>query len=244
MPVQPTEKSRDLIPVKIASELVPYSRDYITRLARDSRVTAIQIDRQWFVDRTSLLNFHAHSEIEDSVRSRRLSQLRKSELEARIAHEARLEVIAKNLFDRRRHTLAQTVLILVCGVGTGVLMLSALNATDPNADFVTAAVSQSDWSRSTTSVTHTLSKPFWFEKTSVSESTEKMALSGGIVLLPVSATNTNVATDFFSDTVTVEMTSSVTGVIRNGETEMLFVQVPNSAEASQLPNIVSRDHTP
>ena len=239
MSAQSTEKSAELLPVKIASELVPYSRDYITRLARDGRVTAVQIDRQWFINRTSLLNFHIHSEIEDSVRSRRLSLVRKNEIEARAARNTRLEILTKKLSGPRHQTLVQTVLILVCGIGTGVLMLSVLRAVDQNPNSVVASALQSDWPTSPLARVAQSPDPSWLEKTSVSESTEKMPIGGGIVLVPASATNTDVAADFFSDDVTVEMTGPTTGVIRNNETEMSFVRVPNTAEANVLPTAVS-----
>ncbi len=220
-----------LIPVKTAADLVPYSRDYITRLARDGRVIAVQIDRQWFVDRTSLLNFQTHSEIEDAVRSRRLSQLRKSELEMRELRRVRLETLSQKI-STRRHSLVQTMLILVCGVGTGVLMLSAAGVMNQSADSVLALVFKNTWSASAPLVGGVTFEATKLAESGVSEQTESLPLAGGIVLLPASAASATAATHFFSDEVTVLMVSPTTGVIRNDHTEMSFVQVPDSATAT------------
>ena len=85
--------SVQLIPVKEAAEFVPYSRDYVARLAREGKVAAVQIDRQWFVDVISLQNFFAHATIEESVRKRHLSSKRKRDLEVKEVYQQQLQTI-------------------------------------------------------------------------------------------------------------------------------------------------------
>ena len=58
-----------------------YSRDYITKLARDKKILATQIGRQWFVDISSLETYAQKSALEQKVRQQELSATRKAERE-------------------------------------------------------------------------------------------------------------------------------------------------------------------
>jgi hypothetical protein len=73
----------------------------------------------------------------------------------------------------------------------------------------------------------------WVEASSLTEVTEPLSLAGGIVLLPTTP-DAAVATDFFSDAVTVTMVSTTTGVIRSEQDgivrELPFVRIPETAE--------------
>ncbi|KXJ99765.1 MAG: hypothetical protein UZ19_OD1000263 [Parcubacteria bacterium OLB19] len=46
-----------LIPLKEAAKRIAYSRDYLAKLAREQKIVATQIGRQWFVDMYSLQTF-------------------------------------------------------------------------------------------------------------------------------------------------------------------------------------------
>jgi hypothetical protein len=67
------------LPIKEAAKVVSYSRDYVARLARDQKVVATQVGRQWFVDAISLQNFAEVAELELSIRKQQLSSERKRE---------------------------------------------------------------------------------------------------------------------------------------------------------------------
>lgn len=74
----------------------------------------------------------------------------------------------------------------------------------------------------------------WVVESSLSEVTETLPLDRGIVLLPVATGDAVVPPrDFFSDEVTVSMTSTTTGTIRSVQggrvIEMPFVRVPEGA---------------
>ena len=72
--------SSQLLPVKEAAEFMACSRDYVTRLARENKITATQINRQWLIDMDSLKNFFAFSQYEMAVRKKHLREIRKKEL--------------------------------------------------------------------------------------------------------------------------------------------------------------------
>lgn len=74
---------RKMFPIKEAAQVVSYSRDHLTRLAREGKVFATVIGRQWFVDLASLEAYVENSQIETEVRKKILSQERKQELDLR-----------------------------------------------------------------------------------------------------------------------------------------------------------------
>lgn len=219
-----------LLPLKEAVDFVPYTRDYVARLAREGKVVAAQIDRQWFVDVASLQNFYANSSIEESVRSRHLSSLRKRDLEIREMYQARLSGIEKRQRVVKRVAAAQTGLVVLCGVVTGLFLFAAHQMTSPDR---LSAIIQIPWdqffSRSTGvaavfSATTALPEVTY----TLSETDESFAIKNGIVVIPQASTASTSVADFFSDPVSVQMTSTTTGSIRNLTTgeALPFVRVP------------------
>ena len=71
---------KKLLPIKHVVESVSYSRDYITRLAREGKIVATHIGRNWYVDIDSLKNYESVSKDEQVIRKRRLSEERKRDL--------------------------------------------------------------------------------------------------------------------------------------------------------------------
>src|SRR3989338_416317 len=67
------------LPIKDAAKEFSYSRDYVARLAREGKIVATQVNRQWLIDGVSLQNFAEASELEQSVRKQQLSLERKRE---------------------------------------------------------------------------------------------------------------------------------------------------------------------
>jgi hypothetical protein len=70
---------KKLTSIKEACSDVTYSRDYVTRLAREGKIIASLIGRQWFVDVDSLKNYAAQSQVESELRKAQLSEERKQE---------------------------------------------------------------------------------------------------------------------------------------------------------------------
>ncbi len=111
--------------VSAASKQTGYSRDYIGRLAREEKITATQVGRQWFVSVASLEAYAKNAEHDQKARKEKLSLQRKQEREAikSIHVQERAKVIAKQKKQIGQKVLAGSVLTF--GVGLGVF----LNAT-------------------------------------------------------------------------------------------------------------------
>ena len=227
--------SVQLLPVKDATEFVPYSRDYVARLAREGKVVATQIDRQWFVDVTSLQNFFTHATIEESVRKRHLSVVRKRDLEVREVYRARLTVIAKKRKVATRASVVQTSLVLLCGLCAGYVFISVSHSRAPEYVLVFAkqilAVSSGQPSTAAVVQSARVPNPFSAEAQRVIETDSSFDVSKGIVVLPSASSSSSTIEDFFSDPVTVDMNSPMGGSIRNtvSNKAIPFVRVPTSA---------------
>ncbi len=237
MPTEIVLDKTKLLPIKTAAELVPYSRDYVARLAREGKVVAVQTDRQWFVDGESLKKFYDQSVIEDEVRKRHLSLMRKAELEVKEVYRERLEAIAHTRTKKQQYTVLQAALVVVCGLGAGVFISSGAGYLAQLSVATPAQVAQSLTDDSVDQLTlevHDVKD--WVEESNLSEVTEPLSLKGGIVLLPISGGVSATATaELFSDEVTIAMVSTTTGVIRSVQgdtvTEMSFVRIPDGAQA-------------
>ena len=101
--------------VSVAATLVGYSCDYVTKLARDQKITAVQVGRQWFVEVESLKQYAAESLAEQKVRQQELSDIRKAEREA-LQKKAAAEKIPTPFFVRvtqQKSSLAMFLLLSV-----------------------------------------------------------------------------------------------------------------------------------
>jgi hypothetical protein len=221
-----------LIPVKEAAEFVPYSRDYVARLAREGKVVAVQIDRQWFVDVISLQNFFAHATIEEEVRKRHLSSKRKRDLEVKEVYQNHLAAIAAKRSRLSRVAFLQTCFVLLCGFGTGLFFISANEWGDAVHVQSLAQVFLRKPAVQTASVAAKNVLPtttLQAVDAHVYVTDESLDVRRGIVVLPDAEAGAGAVEDFFSDPVTVEMTSTTTGEIRNSVSNetIPFVKVPN-----------------
>lgn len=59
-----------------AGSSIGYSGDYVARLAREQKIRATRIGRQWFVDPISLENFYANANREKQIRQKKLREVR------------------------------------------------------------------------------------------------------------------------------------------------------------------------
>ena len=72
-----------LFSIRDAAHATSYSRDYITRLAREGKIFASHVGRQWFVDVDSLQAYAEAVALEQEVRKQQLSEERKRERQLR-----------------------------------------------------------------------------------------------------------------------------------------------------------------
>lgn len=226
--------STQLLPIKAASEIVPYSRDYVARLAREGKIVAVYIDRQWFVDTVSLQNFYTNSLLEESVRKRHLSLTRKHELEVKEVYRSRLEAVALKKAKPTAATAVHAGMVVMFGVMAGTLLVNASSyLTNERLRFVAQLPSVGFFTYfSRDPITEPSAPVAQFSDFTVIESDAVLSLQNGIVLLPsANASTAESVADFFSDPVTVEITSTTTGIIRSKNvaaavTEMPFIRVP------------------
>ena len=93
-----------------------YTSDYIGRLAREEKILATLVGRQWFVEPESLRVFAHQAQFEKEIRKEELRQQRKVEHTAHVQKESpALQRSATTL------ALAQLFLILSCGFFVGGL---------------------------------------------------------------------------------------------------------------------------
>jgi hypothetical protein len=113
---------KPLCSIREASVQVSYSRDYITRLAREDKIVATYIGRQWFVDIESLKAYAESKALEQEIRSQHLSEERKREQaqKALVTKKTEQQNIRVGTFSFRAG--AFTAVILFCGLGFGTVL--------------------------------------------------------------------------------------------------------------------------
>ena len=187
--------------IRDASAHTGYSRDYITKLAREQKILAAQIGRQWYVDVESLKGYAEGMAAEREVRQQQLSEARKRELLEREAKEAALLRRQKNL-GRRKHAVA-ALAVLTVGVLTGATLQAtseyAFGAQSANA-FLTRVFGFAPAMVATPLVTPVGAQVLEFSDETVRFSTLEN-IDEGMLLLPDTATSSLDRAQFFSDRV-------------------------------------------
>lgn len=112
--------------VKDASELTSYSRDYIGRLAREKKIDAVQIGRQWYVSVSSLQSYVKRAEEDLKHRQQKLREDRKRERETRAQAPEKKEVSVPTPYLSKINVSALVALVLTFGVSTGLLLNSTV----------------------------------------------------------------------------------------------------------------------
>jgi excisionase family DNA binding protein len=222
---------------KQAAIVFGYSRDYVTRLAREGKISASQIGRQWYVNLDSLKNYAEVSHIEADIRKAHLSAKRKQEQifhSVKEQHETNRE---KTAAAAQKKAFVATGSVLAVGLLAGVFGYSAL-MTQSSFDSTISQTTTNQYSQmaanvkavlntnvSDTAVTHSDTN----SESSAVETTE--SISQGILVLPLGA-NTDPAA-VFSDEVRIYTATSgkqtavlvdVNGV--ESDREVPFVVVP------------------
>lgn len=212
--------------IRDASEHTGYSRDYITKLAREQKILAAQIGRQWYVDVKSLQSYANGMALEQKVRQQQLSDERKRELLAREEKEG-AELHRQKSRGRRKHAVA-ALAVLTVGVLTGATLQAssqyAFGAQGANA-FLTRMFGF------TPAVATQLVTPVGAEVLKFSDETVRFStlenLDEGMLLLPDTATSSLDRAKFFSDEVKLMVDESgQTYVAKVDETGRVVEQIP------------------
>tara|TARA_B100000508_G_scaffold24443_1_gene17602 strand:- start:292 stop:987 length:696 start_codon:yes stop_codon:yes gene_type:complete len=184
---------KKLYPIKVAAGEVSYSRDYVTRLAREGKICASHVGRQWFVDLDSLRSYAELSIAEQDIRKKQLSDERKRE---RLVREAVKE--SNTLQLRRAKTLSvraavAAVMVMTTGSVAGLTGYHFLSYGE-SADRLLAAVQEAGKANGQTGL----------DKAVETDPSQSVATLGvveqGVLLLPAS-TSTVAAEQLFSDEV-------------------------------------------
>ena len=110
---QSTLKEKNYKKASEASKLVGYSSDYITRLAREGKIDAKQVNRQWLVDLDSLKLFSLNAEAEKRERGEKLKEERMNE-RAAILKNTNDAVLLSQLQNTKSSALGQTAILTAC----------------------------------------------------------------------------------------------------------------------------------
>jgi hypothetical protein len=115
--------------VRVAAKQVPYSKDYITRLAREKKIKAVHIAREWYVDLEALVQYEEVQRLEADVRNRHLKLQRKVEhgVHDRIATNTQIYIGRSVAF--LVTSVAAVVVILSAGFFTGTQLGQFMPAT-------------------------------------------------------------------------------------------------------------------
>lgn len=225
--------NKKLSSIREASKQVSYSRDYITRLAREGKVTASQIGRQWYVEIKSLKNYAEVSALEAEIRKTHLSEKRKQEKLFRSANEQHEAAQRSTEAAAHKIAVATSGSVLAVGLLAGVFGYSLLLAP-ANFDTVARQGSATNQYSQTaanakavmTTGTSDADKPSVVDRpiSHPIETTE--SIPTGILMLPVGDTTDPAA--IFSDAVRIETATSgrQTAVLLDRDGAALGQEVP------------------
>ncbi len=118
-----------LVPLKEAAKKISYSRDYLARLARDKKIVATQVGRQWFVDMESVNIFLEGIALEQVVRKQHLSEERKHERLMKIDLQSLNEKIKQKTSAFHQRSLLVATLVLCLGLFSGSVIYTKTNLT-------------------------------------------------------------------------------------------------------------------
>lgn len=231
----------DLVSVSEAANLVPYSRDHITRLAREGKVLAVQVARRWMVSAVSLQRFYESCRHEDAVRQHYLSEARRRDLE--IAEHFKTEhARIATTYSAATPALWYSTTIVLSGLLCGVLLHTSLSSwslgnhliahiSTSTADDISAPPTQV----ASVGTAFVGSLPRAGDSRVPAVETRELSLENGLVLLPLTASSTLRSEDFFSDDVMVEMIDDTQGMVRLSSAPdapvLNILRLPSSNEA-------------
>lgn len=111
--------NNNFLPATVAARRAGYTPDYITRLAREGKIRAEKIGRQWYVNVDDVSNFASSAEEGRMLRGKELSVVRKIEHEQ---HQVRIQKQPEIWFvPGKIAALSKTFVIVAFGLSFGAL---------------------------------------------------------------------------------------------------------------------------
>jgi excisionase family DNA binding protein len=242
--------------IKEAARRASYSKDYVSRLAREEKIVATQVGRQWYVDPVSLKSFADIAKLEQEVRKQQLSVERRREQSIkRDVKTVRSSVVSKiKRRTARAGVAASFILFLGLSFGTASYIYagSSVIIKDVKADGLIALMSVEDTavspvkSEDKVSLSVPKAEPVAVystvvDRTQLKNSSEVLPLTNsemsGIFLLNEDSHHMDeeAVADIFSDDVEVRFTHETGGVVvyktQSDEVrEFPFVAVPEATK--------------
>jgi hypothetical protein len=214
--------------IKDIVSVVSYSKDHITRLARERKITATNIGRQWYIDLDSLKNYEELSSVEQNLRKKRLSEERKVEQKTKISSKKKTSLRDKRAGTFKIRASIATFLVVGFGLFSGWATHSVL-FIDGSSQNQLANTSNTFFTAVDVVPEETVFKTPSSEIRLIAESVEE-----GVLLFPYGAPHASV-TEMFSDEVKVITSPDGTQVVvkldENGDPTgnvVPFVNVPVS----------------
>lgn len=232
---------KKLLPIKEAISIVDYSRDYLTRLAREKKIVATQIGRMWYVDIDSINNYQEVSLAEQEIKKRQLSDQRKNDLAIKEI-KIRNQRVARKRAQKKTPAIIGMCLVVALGVGMGMVLESQTNSNFAGlaqlANVKTVALETENESVADVSDYVSSARQEIIPTFSPNVSHKDLTSQEGLLLLPVNASGTVEAQGYFSDPVTIihdaegnsaVMRLNADGVPVGGEIPFVIVPVNSSS---------------
>lgn len=228
--------------IKSATALVSYSSDYITRLAREGKIVASHIGRQWYIDVESLKHYESIMVLEQSIRKQKLSEERKQERALRETIDERKRARAKAHRVKANRTKVVVAAAVFLGLFSGYLFestFSQLTSPEEQVASTSAAPSLSLLATDvtpapevvTTLATTSGDATYTANFTTVPDQVRSFASSTeGILLLPSQLTEGELLElqDLFSDRIVIRTDASGQKFVSqvNGQSEIIGIEIP------------------
>lgn len=109
---------KDYFPSAELAQRFGYTSDYLSRLAREGKIVATNVNRKWFIDEDSLKLFIQESNLGKEARSTELKKKRKIE---RLVYDQSLKQEKKQGPEKLQIALAQSTVVFMCMLVVGLL---------------------------------------------------------------------------------------------------------------------------
>lgn len=110
-----SQKNIKFLDARSAGKLVGYSSDYVTRLAREKKIAAVQTGRQWLIDIDSLKLFSLSVQAEKRERAEKIREERRVELAkaAFVTEVGESDSLAEEISNGRPQAVVETAIAAV-----------------------------------------------------------------------------------------------------------------------------------
>jgi excisionase family DNA binding protein len=234
---------KKMLSIRYASECIGYSHDYVTRLAREGKITAAQVGRNWYVDLESVRQYASVMELELKLRQQQLSDERKREQQIRKLAEYQVVKANASGWTQKRYALMAVLAMVGVSTVSGVALKHLTSREAIPANVQAASVEQIREVQGSPIVKNTEGLDAQGNQEHLNFSHESSQLSTladkseGVLLLPNISSSTTNAAALFSDEVKI-VTDSKTGeqfvALLNDRGEVVekipFVVVPVSTK--------------